>query len=320
MKSKLKKIACVMAIATAAVTMSSGCGMQIDATLNSDMTSTVKEKIDLSEIEHWLLFEGGESEYEKTEVNGETRYLLDTEYHYTKKDLEDDYQIKANDKYIVIRGESLMRADQGADINIKLPFKIAATNGKKVSDDTVHFDTSMIDMETEDSAKPQYLYAVADESLVHGKDIQIKGVKNGGVYKKAPVIKMDSKDGLFETATAHAKGEFWWSDSHMDLKDQTISIYNDGVYTLTAKLIGNDNVKKIKFTVDSTKPTVNLKSGKTYKKGQKITFKDATSGIKSAKLDGKTVKSGTKLSKKGNHLLVITDKAGNQTKIKFKVK
>lgn len=320
MKSKLKKIGSIVALTAVAATMFSGCGMQIDATLNADMTSTVKEKIDLSDIEHWLLFEGGESDYKKTESDGETRYVLDAEYHYTKKDLEDDYQIKANDKYIIIRGESLMQADQGANINIKLPFKIAATNGKKVSDDTVHFDTSMINMETEDSSKPQYLYAVADESFAHGKDIQIKGVRNGGVYKKAPVIKMDSKDGLFETATAHAKGELWWNDSHMDLKNQTISIYNDGVYTLTAKLIGNNNVKKIKFTVDSTKPTVNLKSGKTYKKGQKITFKDATSGVKSAKLDGKSVKTGAKVDKKGNHVLVITDKAGNQTKIKFKVK
>lgn len=318
MKLKLKKIACIMAIATAAATMSSGCGMQIDATLNSDMTSTVKEKIDLSDIEHWLLYEGGESEYKKTEVDGETRYILDTEYHYTKKDLDDDFQVKASDKYIIIRGESLMQADKGANINIKLPFKIAATNGKKVSDDTVHFDTSMIDMKTEDMKKPQYLYAVADESLVHGKDLQIKGVKNGGVYKKAPVIRMNSKDGIFETATVHAKGEAWFNDSHMDFKDQTISVYNDGVYTLTAKLFGNDSVKKIKFTVDSTKPTVNIKNGKTYKKGQKITFKDATSGIKSAKLDGKIIKSGTKVSKKGNHTLMIMDKAGNLRKVSFK--
>lgn len=73
------------------------------------------------------------------------------------------------------------------------------------------------------------------------------------------------------------------------------------------------------FSVDKTKATVNVKKNKTYKVGKKVTFKDA-SGIKSAKLDGKKVKSGTKIKKKGTHTLVITDKAGNKTTIKFKVK
>lgn len=73
------------------------------------------------------------------------------------------------------------------------------------------------------------------------------------------------------------------------------------------------------FSVDKTKATANVKKNKTYKAGKKVTFKDA-SGIKSAKLDGKKVKSGTKIKKKGTHTLVITDKAGNKTTIKFKVK
>ena len=73
------------------------------------------------------------------------------------------------------------------------------------------------------------------------------------------------------------------------------------------------------FTVDKKKATVNIKKNKTYKKGQKIIFKD-TSGIKSAKLDGKKVKSGVKVIKKGTHTLIVTDKAGNKTTITFKVK
>ena len=73
------------------------------------------------------------------------------------------------------------------------------------------------------------------------------------------------------------------------------------------------------FFIDKTKATVNVKSAKTYKKGHKIVFKDV-SGIKSATLDGKQVKSGVKVKKKGQHVLVVTDKAGNKKKVVFKVK
>ena len=156
MKPMIKKIGCLAAVGVLAVIMFSGCGIQIDATLNKDMTSTVKETVNLSEFEYALWFDGIEdSGYKETEIDGEKRYLLDTEYNYTKQDLLDDYQVKATDKYIVIRGESLMQAEKGADINIALPFTIAATNGKKISDNVVHFDTSMIDMTTDDMTKPQ---------------------------------------------------------------------------------------------------------------------------------------------------------------------
>ena len=73
------------------------------------------------------------------------------------------------------------------------------------------------------------------------------------------------------------------------------------------------------FTIDKKKAMVNIKKNKTYKSGKKVTFKDA-SGIKSAKLDGKNVKSGIKINKKGTHTLVVTDKAGNKTTVKFKIK
>jgi len=73
------------------------------------------------------------------------------------------------------------------------------------------------------------------------------------------------------------------------------------------------------FTIDKKKATVNVKKNETYKAGKKVTFKDA-SGIKSAKLDGKKVKSGIKIKKKGMHTLVVTDKAGNKITVKFKIK
>lgn len=73
------------------------------------------------------------------------------------------------------------------------------------------------------------------------------------------------------------------------------------------------------FTIDKKKATVNVKKNKVYKKGQKVTFKDA-SGIKSAKLDGKKITSGSTVKKKGTHTLIVTDTAGNKTTVKFKIK
>lgn len=73
------------------------------------------------------------------------------------------------------------------------------------------------------------------------------------------------------------------------------------------------------FKIDKKKATVNIKNNQTYKKGKKVTFKDA-SGIKSAKLDGKNIKSGKKVTQNGNHTLVVVDKAGNKTKITFRIK
>ncbi|MBO5372783.1 MAG: hypothetical protein J6A75_08690 [Lachnospiraceae bacterium] len=73
--------------------------------------------------------------------------------------------------------------------------------------------------------------------------------------------------------------------------------------------------------IDTKKPTVKgVKNKKTYKKAVKIKFYDNGSGIQSAKLNGKKIKSGKKVSKSGSYKLVVTDKAKNKTTIKFKIK
>lgn len=136
----------------------------------------------------------------------------------------------------------------------------------------------------------------------------ISGVKNGKIYKKAVTIKYADKNGSgVKSAKLNKKST----------KSGT-KISKDGVYTLVVTdKAGNSNT--VKFTVDKTKPTANVKANKTYKKGKKITFKDKTSGIKKATLNGKTIKSGAKATKKGSNVLKITDKAGNVTTIRFKI-
>ena len=71
---------------------------------------------------------------------------------------------------------------------------------------------------------------------------------------------------------------------------------------------------------DKKKPTVKgVKNKKTYKRKVKIKFFDK-SGIKKATLNGKRIKSGKKVSKKGKYKLIVIDKAGNKRVIKFKIK
>lgn len=101
------------------------------------------------------------------------------------------------------------------------------------------------------------------------------------------------------------------------------SAAKEGKHSLAVTL-ENGNSKTLTVTYDKTRPTVKLgstsaKNGKTYtvKKNTKLTYKD-TYGVKSAKLGGKSIKSGAKITKSGT--LIVTDKAGNKTTVKIKVK
>ena len=73
--------------------------------------------------------------------------------------------------------------------------------------------------------------------------------------------------------------------------------------------------------IDDKAPVVRgVKNGGSYRSGVKILFSDKDSGIKSAKLNGKPVKSGVTVSARGSYKLVVTDKAGNSGIISFKIR
>lgn len=103
----------------------------------------------------------------------------------------------------------------------------------------------------------------------------------------------------------------------------TFTVKKNGTYTI--RVITNDWVAysiqhKVKG-LDNTAPKITgVKNGKTYKKAVTIGFSDKGSGIKSAKLNGKTIKSGKKISKKGKYTLKVTDKAGNTKIVKFTIR
>lgn len=98
-----------------------------------------------------------------------------------------------------------------------------------------------------------------------------------------------------------------------------VPLGKEGKKTIAVTLT-NGNSKTLSVTYDKTAPAVSAKAGKTYKRGYKLTFKDSLAGVKTATLNGKKVKSGAKITKKGSYKLVVTDKAGNAKTVKFKIK
>lgn len=110
----------------------------------------------------------------------------------------------------------------------------------------------------------------------------------------------------------------------LDKKNQTedptlLQVTKNGKHTAIAKDLAG-NTSKITFYLDKKKPTVKgIKHGKTYKKAVKITCKDNMK-LKSVKVNGKKKKNTFKIKKKGSYTIVAKDQAGNQTKVKIKIK
>ena len=113
-------------------------------------------------------------------------------------------------------------------------------------------------------------------------------------------------------------------------QSETTKIVTDKMYTVTENgtytfriydYLGNYSLYAVKISnIDKTAPAISgVANGKTYKTTKTIKFSDKLSGIKSAKLNNKTIKSGAKISAKGSYTLVVTDKAGNKKTIKFKI-
>jgi len=77
---------------------------------------------------------------------------------------------------------------------------------------------------------------------------------------------------------------------------------------------------KVKGIDDKAPVVKGVKNGGSYRNGVKIVFSDKDTGIKSAKLNGRSVKSGVTVSTRGSYKLVVKDKAGNSSIISFKVR
>ena len=182
-------------------------------------------------------------------------------------------------------------------LTIEMPDEIAFTNGELSKDKkSVFFNINL-------AAKNQKYYAYTKTS----KNIVNFGIEDGAITKKKS-IKISSPDKINSVTVNGEK-----------VSGKKISLKEDGEYTVTVKTKNAEET--ISFIKDATKPVVTgVENGKTYTGSVTIKFSDELSGIKSAKLGKKKVKSGVKVSKAGTYTLKVTDKAGNKTTVKFTIK
>ncbi len=189
-------------------------------------------------------------------------------------------------------------------LTITYPFAVGKANGEIQSDGcTVKYDVLALNKQ-----KVTRVYALSKSVLAAADKITVKGVKDKKAYRRSVTVQVSAKSVV---TTFMVNG-----------KKQPINRYNastDGKYKVVVKT-ATGMTKKVNFCVDTKKPNTNIKNKKTYKKPVKIKFNDKVSGIKKATLNGRKIKYGKTVKKNGTYTLKIYDKAGNVTKVKFKIK
>lgn len=192
---------------------------------------------------------------------------------------------------------AIAEGDQNATVNW---VRFDDTNVSVTSNGTY---TIRIDMKDYSS----YVYYTFEVTGIDTEAPTITGASNNKYYKKAVTLTFSDTTSGIKSATLNGKAI-----------SSGKKVSSNGKYTL--KVTDNAGYCKIiKFVVDKKAPTVNVKS-KTSNKSVKITYKDKVSGIKSATLNGKKIKSGTTVRAKGSYVLKVKDKAGNTKTVKFKIK
>lgn len=184
-----------------------------------------------------------------------------------------------------------------------------------------------------------------DEDINITASLCVSGIKNSDAF----VVKVTEDAGTYRLSFTNNLGELVKGLYYEEGTFQEQDIYGSGVKQLAADAesvtvtapgtysvilcldeakwdISGEKLNYVAYKVtvgssDKTAPKITgVKNGKTYKKAVTIRFTDKDSGIASAKLNGKKIKSGTKVSANGSYKLVVTDKAGNKTTVKFKIK
>lgn len=246
-----------------------------------------------------------------TSVKFSSRYFSRSAIYMPMEDTQDMYAAMADQLTTLIGDDSELLASLTAELqNMKIqttitfPYTVTNTNGKLQEDQrTVIWDAQKL--ATDEQTR---LFATFDNQNSNTAPTYT-GASNGKNYNSGVTLNIDSTDLLDKV---EVNGETVASDY--------LFLSAEGLYKITAVDI-NGNSSKINFRIDTTKPTVKgVSDSKTYSGSRTIKFSDKGSGIKSAKLNSKSIKSGTVVSKKGSYTLVVTDKAGNKKTIKFKIK
>lgn len=102
-------------------------------------------------------------------------------------------------------------------------------------------------------------------------------------------------------------------------KDKEVKLEDDGKYVI--EVTTKYSKKTVEVVKDSVKPKVTgVKNKKSYTGGVTIKYSDAGSGVALATVDGVKIKNKARYTEVGEHTLVVADKAGNKTTIKFTIK
>lgn len=183
-------------------------------------------------------------------------------------------------------------------LTVTMPKAIKKTNGTLSADKkTVTFDLT-----SEENSKKCYAYTTVSSD----NSIALTGLNSYGHITKAKTLKVKTSDTI-KSIKVNGKSQ----------TSKNIKVKTQGKYKVVVKTANNS--KTFTFYFDKTKPTLSVKN-KEYSGSVKITFKDKHSGIKSAKLDGESIKSGYVCKDSGKHTLIVKDKAGNTKKVIFKIK
>ncbi len=178
-------------------------------------------------------------------------------------------------------------------ISITFPNNITDSNGKK--------DGKTATWVLDESLSDQLLQATTVGKEKYPKDVKkpvIYGVKNGIYYRDNVEVTLSDDTGIKKATVNHKQMG----------KDEVF--YNDAQYHITAYDFAG-NVTKVSFVIDKTAPTIaGVRNKKYYGTTRTIQLSDKY-GIKSATLNGKVIKNGTKVGKTGKYKLVVKDRAGN---------
>ena len=226
----------------------------------------------------------------------------------------DTSMLSAYEMYLNMYGFTLEETQEmlkNAIVNVKVSFQnpITYSNGVISEDGTqVCWSFTQEEINTLQQGVRVFYAETTETSKIEGDTVAPKfiGIKNKGYYKQASIDVSDNVGVAAVVLNGLAT-------------ESGVQIGFEGKHTLEVYDY-NNNVTKCSFVVDFTKPKVKgVANNKTYKGKRTIKFSDKY-GIKSAKLNGKKIKNSKVVSKKGSYTLKVTDKAGNTTTVKFKIK
>jgi hypothetical protein len=327
MKMHCKKMTVVSAILTATLLLS-GCGLEAEYTLDKDGNPSMTAWMCLTEDE---AFQMGMTEDDLKNLNtvtydGVEYYRVDNSSDDTEEDIlsTDYYKNYDGTSFYVFPEEDTVdlvdnvsssddteesSADtQSSDTvysfvnyNVELSGDVILTNGT-VSEDgkTVTFNA----LDSSYSSTGIYAYTADSKDIIRVRELYEKKWSN------TKTIHIDTVDTIKNIKVNGKAVSFTNTD-----KGAEINLKN-GTHKVTVKTKHAKRTFTVK--VDTKKPTVSIKNKAKYRFAD-ITFSDDGSGIKKATLNGKKIKSGTRVTEAGDYTLKVTDKAGNTKTVKFTV-